>query len=180
MLAGKNILLSGTTGFLGKVVLSMLLRRYPQVGRVYTLIRPGISDKARERFNKGVATSPAMEPAETLPWRWFVGVLCPERWCPSTAMSSEHCGIGAQDLGRIEAEGGLDLILNSAGLVDFDPPVDQALGINALGIQNLVALSRHFDAALLHVSTCFVAGGQSRHRSPKDDPIIDRSPVPIA
>lgn len=45
-LANKNILLSGTTGFLGKVVLSMLLCRFPKIGKIYTLIRPGISEKA--------------------------------------------------------------------------------------------------------------------------------------
>src|SRR5688500_5683918 len=62
LLHGKNILLSGTTGFLGKVVLSMLLTRYPKIGKVYALIRPGVSERARDRFNKSVATSPAMRP----------------------------------------------------------------------------------------------------------------------
>jgi hypothetical protein len=35
ILRGKHILLIGTTGFVGKVALSMLLHRYPDVGRVY-------------------------------------------------------------------------------------------------------------------------------------------------
>ena len=61
LLEGKNILLSGTTGFLGKVVLSLLLARYPKIGKVYALIRPGVSERARERFNKTVAPSPALQ-----------------------------------------------------------------------------------------------------------------------
>ena len=34
-----NLLMLGGTGFLGKVCLSMLLARYPQVGRVYVMVR---------------------------------------------------------------------------------------------------------------------------------------------
>ena len=44
---GKNILLIGTTGFVGKVALSMLLHRYPGVKRVYCLVRPGAGNTAK-------------------------------------------------------------------------------------------------------------------------------------
>ena len=57
ILRGKHILLIGTTGFVGKVALSMLLHRYPDVGRVYCLVRPGAGNTADERFFKKVATS---------------------------------------------------------------------------------------------------------------------------
>ena len=40
-LKGKRILFVGSTGFVGKVALSMLLRRYPDVGKVFVLVRPG-------------------------------------------------------------------------------------------------------------------------------------------
>src|SRR5690348_10682298 len=61
-LEGKTILLIGTTGFVGKVALSMLLSRYPGVGRVYCLVRPGAGNTADERFYKKVASSPAFDP----------------------------------------------------------------------------------------------------------------------
>ena len=38
-LAGKHILLTGASGFLGKVWLSMILDRVPDVGRIYVLLR---------------------------------------------------------------------------------------------------------------------------------------------
>src|SRR5678816_2667470 len=62
ILRGKNILLIGTTGFVGKVALSMLLHRYPDVGRVYCLVRPGAGNPADERCYKKVATSEAFDP----------------------------------------------------------------------------------------------------------------------
>ncbi len=59
---GKNILLIGTTGFVGKVALSMLLRHYPDVGRVYCLVRPGAGNTADERFFEKVAASRGVRP----------------------------------------------------------------------------------------------------------------------
>src|SRR5204862_5466602 len=56
-LDGKTILLIGTTGFVGKVALCMLLHHYPQVGKVYCLVRPGAGNTADERVYKKVATS---------------------------------------------------------------------------------------------------------------------------
>ena len=61
-LRGKTILLIGTTGFVGKVALCMLLDRYPDVGKVYCLVRPGAGNTAEERFYKKVATSEAFRP----------------------------------------------------------------------------------------------------------------------
>src|SRR5436853_6708884 len=61
-LRGKNILLIGTTGFVGKVALSMLLHSYPDVAKVYCLVRPGAGNTADERFYKKVATSEAFDP----------------------------------------------------------------------------------------------------------------------
>src|SRR5258707_550141 len=64
-LRGKNILLIGTTGFVGKVALSMLLDSYPDVARVYCLVRPGAGNTADERFYKKVAASEAFDPLRT-------------------------------------------------------------------------------------------------------------------
>jgi long-chain acyl-CoA synthetase len=42
LLEGRRLLVTGVTGFVGKVALSLLLHRYPEVGRVFVLVRPGI------------------------------------------------------------------------------------------------------------------------------------------
>lgn len=174
-LAGKHILLSGTTGFLGKVVLSMLLDRYPEVGRVYALIRPGVSDRARDRFDKRVATSPALRPlVERYGDR--LGVLLSEKVVPLDGdVTAPGCGLAPADRAALAAAG-VDLVINSAGLVDFDPAVDQALAINAIGVRNVTELASELGAALVHVSTCFVAGQRSGHVL-EDEPVLDQPPV---
>jgi long-chain acyl-CoA synthetase len=53
----------------------------------------------------------------------------------------------------------VDVIANCAGLVDFNPDLRDALAVNVDGALRLLDFSRSCDrAALLHVSTCFVAG----------------------
>src|SRR5213592_37672 len=59
---GKHILLIGTTGFVGKVALSMLLHEYPDIGKVFCLVRPGAGNTADERFFKKVAPSEVFDP----------------------------------------------------------------------------------------------------------------------
>ena len=62
ILRGKHILLIGTTGFVGKVALSMLLNEYPDVGKVFCLVRPGAGNTADERFFRKVAPVEVFDP----------------------------------------------------------------------------------------------------------------------
>lgn len=157
---GKNILLTGTTGFLGKVVLSLLLHDFPTIGRIYALIRPGIQAKSKDRFARSVVPSAALTPLRRK-YGDRLDAMLAEKVVPVDGnVVKEGCGIGVEDLTRFR-ESGLDLIINSAGLVDFDPAVDQALGINVHGAENVVNLARDFDAGLVHVSTCYVNGGRA-------------------
>ena len=173
-LSGKRILLTGTTGFLGKVVLSMLLARFPEIGRIYALIRPGINDRAVDRFRRQVMPSPAMAPLKDRHGDELEAFLDEKVMPVDGNIVKAGCGIPDETMALLEKEG-VDLIINSAGLVDFDPPIDSALGINALGARNVVALAHRLDASLLHVSTCFVAGQTSRQIL-EDEPILNQLP----
>src|SRR5207248_11528554 len=60
--AGREVMITGVTGFLGKVALAMLLDRYPEVGRVHVLLRPRAGGTAAQRFFEKVATAPPFDP----------------------------------------------------------------------------------------------------------------------
>src|SRR5262249_58351719 len=49
-LADRRILVVGATGFVGKVALSLLLHRYPNIARAFVLVRPGARSTSEERF----------------------------------------------------------------------------------------------------------------------------------
>src|SRR5512136_1907418 len=59
---GRNVFLLGGTGFLGKVVLSMALHRFPEIGRVYVMVRRGSGTSSEQRFWEHVVTSPTFDP----------------------------------------------------------------------------------------------------------------------
>ena len=54
---GKAILLTGVTGFVGKVVLEKILRSLPKFRRLYVMVRPKSRQNIQERLEKGVFSS---------------------------------------------------------------------------------------------------------------------------
>jgi fatty acyl-CoA reductase len=57
----RNVLLTGTTGFLGKVLLEKLLYALPIVNRIYVLIRTKKGSKLNERFKREILDSPCFD-----------------------------------------------------------------------------------------------------------------------
>ena len=55
--SGKGVLLTGTTGFLGKVLLEKLLFSVSCVGKIWVLIRGKEGSNLQERFKKEVMGS---------------------------------------------------------------------------------------------------------------------------
>ena len=54
------------------------------------------------------------------------------------------------------------MLLNSSGRVTFNPPLEAALKTNVNGTENTIAFAKRMKRpALVHVSTCFVAGNRS-------------------
>ncbi|MGZ6133080.1 MAG: AMP-binding protein [Myxococcaceae bacterium] len=160
-LAGKKILLTGSTGFLGKVTLSMLLHRYGEaLGRVWVLVRRGSATSAEARFVEKVVRSEPFQPlrdhrgdAEAEAFvRARCGVLDGDITDPLFGLSDEEL----QAL-----TGQVDVVVNCAGLVSFNPPLEVGLKINTYGVRNAVELSQRLGASLIHVSTAFVVGNRS-------------------
>lgn len=157
ILAGKRFVVVGGTGFLGKVWVSMLLHRFPDIGHLYLLVRPKAGQTAEERFWSQIASSACFDPLrEAHPGAEY------EKWIAEkiTACAGDivmpECGLDPALLTRID--GTIDAVVNVAGVVDFNPPLDEALEVNAFGVTNLVSLAKRLNAPVMHTSTCYVAG----------------------
>src|SRR3954454_22755684 len=59
---GRRLFVLGATGFVGKVLLSLLFDRFPEVGRVYVMVRRGTGTDSESRFWKSVVASPVFDP----------------------------------------------------------------------------------------------------------------------
>src|SRR5256714_10516874 len=60
-LKGKTILVTGTTGFLGKSIVEKCLRAVPDVARINLAIRSSARRPAAERLEREVLSSPALK-----------------------------------------------------------------------------------------------------------------------
>jgi len=154
----KSILFTGATGFVGKVMLSMLLHRYPEVGCVYVLVRPGTGGTASARFFDKVASSRPFDPLRAQHASSFADFMRAKCVPVAGDVSDPMLGLSPEDLAALR---GLSLVVNCAGLVDFNPSLELALNVNVMGARHAVDLCRLTGAPLVHVSTCFVAGNRS-------------------
>jgi long-chain acyl-CoA synthetase len=170
-LRGKHVLLIGTTGFVGKVALSMLLHRYPDVGRVYCLVRPGAGNTADERFYKKVATSEVFDPVRDVHGAGYEAFMRSKIVALAGDIGRPLCNFTDEMFAELK----VDVVINSAGLVSFAPSLESALRINAMGAKNVLDLARKLGARLVHVSTCYVAG-QREGDVWEDEPIVGYFP----
>src|SRR5262245_60696323 len=171
-LKGKRILFIGATGFVGKVALSMLLRRYPDLGRLFVLVRPGAGSSSEDRFFQKIVTSPVFDPLRES-WGAGTDAFLREKVVPLPGdVSRPMCNFGEAELEKL---GKLDVIINCAGLVSFNPSLETALRINVLGPKHTLEVAKKTGAALLHISTCFVAGNRDGEVW-EDEPLLGYFP----
>jgi long-chain acyl-CoA synthetase len=154
-LRGKRILFIGATGFVGKVALSLLLRRFPDLDKVFVLVRAGHGETSEERFFKSIAASPVFQPLREV-WGGGFDAFLREKAVPVGGdVSKPLVDFSDEDIAEV---GRLDAIINCAGLVSFNPSLETGLRINTQGVRNTVELARRLHAAVVHVSTCYVTG----------------------
>ena len=158
-LAGKNILLIGVTGFIGKVWLAQLLNEVPQIGKIYLLIRRQRATTAQRRFEKIFEESPVFDPLQERLGDQFAEFVSERVEIIEGDVSQPGLGIAPQTRARLARN--LDLVVNSSGLTDFNPDLREALASNVAPVLHLVEFLRASDhAALIHLSTCYVIGGK--------------------
>lgn len=172
-LADKEILLLGTTGFLAKIVLSLLLERF-SVKRIYVMIRATRSKSAEDRLWNEVMTSEMMDPLRDKFGAGFEELVRSQVVPISGDLAKPGLGVDPEVVAELKPN--LDLVINSAGLVNFNPPLDNAVDANAVGALEIAKFTASLDKAkLVHVSTCFVAGARSG-RIREDTPILGYFP----
>jgi len=154
--AGKQMMLIGVTGFIGKVWLANTLLELPEVKRIYLLIRRQKSNPGERRFEKMVEESPVFDPLFERH-----GDLLPEFLREKVEVVEgdvTQSGLGlSPDIAR-SLQKNLDLIVNSSGLTDFNPDLRDALATNTDAAVKVLEFVRGSDhAGLVHLSTCYVA-----------------------
>jgi len=160
--AGRTILLTGGTGFLGQGLAAKILRSLPGIRRLYVLVRP--------RRLPGGVVRPAAERLETELFGAAVMARFRREDPPGFASARERTravdfDMSAPDLGldpavRAELVDEVDCIIGAAATVVFDEPLDRAIQVNTLGPLRLLEFARQCrkQVVYVHVSTAYVSG----------------------
>jgi long-chain acyl-CoA synthetase len=156
-LANRHILLIGVTGFIGKVWLVDLLENVPKIGKITLLIRRNRTTLAHKRFQKIIEESPAFDTLQEKYGR-KLGALLEEK-VEVVEGDVGLPGLGLDEATQARLAKSLDLVVNSAGLTDFNPDLRDALSSNVDSTLHLLDFLRKCDhTGLMHLSTCYVVG----------------------
>ncbi len=145
-LAGRKVLVTGLTGFVGEALLHLLLTEVPGV-RIAALVRPRESASGEDRVRSLLA-----KPI-------FAGVA--DAAGGAAALASCRLEVLEGDLANVPPlPKDLDAVVHCAGDVSFDPPVDEAFATNVVGVrlllERIAEVGRHVH--YVHLSTAYVAG----------------------
>jgi fatty acyl-CoA reductase len=121
---GKTIFLTGTTGFVGKVVLEKIIRSLGGFKKLFVMVRAKKNMTPGERFEKGILASEIFAPLfkenpnlrETLR----------EKIIPVVGdLIINGLGLSPEDRAMVTAE--TEIVINVAASVNFDDPLLDAL-----------------------------------------------------
>src|SRR6266496_3959642 len=118
----RKIFLIGSTGFLGKVTLSMLLHRFPNVGRVYVTVRARSQEESETRFWNNVITEPPFNPLRERYGSALDGFIRDKVVIVGGDIAETNLGFSDEDAQRVAND--INVVINCAGNVTFNPTLE--------------------------------------------------------
>uniref|UniRef100_A0A1I8F7C8 Fatty acyl-CoA reductase n=1 Tax=Macrostomum lignano TaxID=282301 RepID=A0A1I8F7C8_9PLAT len=139
--AGKNVLITGITGFLGKVLLEKLLWSCPQIGHIFALMRPKRGESIGARLDSLLAS------------KLFDRLPGPTR-LPGD-LFEPNLGLSQKDVELLIRN--VSIVFHSAATVRFDEHLKIAVQMNLEGPKKVAELCERMPhlEALVHVSTAY-------------------------
>ncbi|KAL8580694.1 hypothetical protein ACOMHN_004735 [Nucella lapillus] len=147
--AGKNVFVTGVTGFIGKVLVEKLLRCCPDIGIVYCLMRPKNNMDVTQRFSELTACKVFDKLRSEQPeFEKKIVPVCGD-------IIELDLGISEEDARMLQDK--IHVVFHSAATIRFDEPLKVAMKMNVVAVQQMIKLCRTFKhlEAFVHVSTAF-------------------------
>ncbi|XP_030416182.1 fatty acyl-CoA reductase 1 isoform X3 [Gopherus evgoodei] len=146
---GKNVLLTGATGFMGKVLLEKLLRSCPKVKAVYILVRHKAGQMPQERMEEMISCKLFDRLRDEQP-EFKEKIIA----VPSELTQSEL------DLSEQDKEKLIDcinIVFHCAATVRFNETLRDAVQLNVIATQQLIILAQRMKnlEVFMHVSTAY-------------------------
>ncbi|KAJ3691708.1 hypothetical protein LUZ61_020872 [Rhynchospora tenuis] len=157
---GKSVLITGSTGFLGKVLVEKILRVEPEVKKIFLLVRAQDTESAKQRVQSEVIGKELFKVLKEKHGKEFNRFM-EEKISPIAGdVIYENLGIECSQVDNLFQQ--IDIIVNSAATTNFYERYDVSLDVNTLGAKHVLEFAKKCVnlKMLLHVSTAYVAGLQ--------------------
>lgn len=129
---GTNIFVTGSTGFLGKVLIEKLLRSCDGIGKIYILLRSKRGVGSEQRFEEFLKNRIFDNIREKIP-----GVLEKLVYIPGDI---NEPNIGMDESDRELLQDRIDIVFHVAATVRFNEPLKDAANLNTFGTQRVMEL----------------------------------------
>ncbi|XP_071912461.1 fatty acyl-CoA reductase 2, chloroplastic-like [Coffea arabica] len=157
-LGGKTFLVTGATGFLGKVLVEKILRTAPDVHKIYILIKAKNKEVAIERVKNEIIEAELFECLRQTYGKSYQAFMLSKIVPVIGNVCEANLGLDEDTTHMLAKE--VDIIVNSAANTTFDERYDVALDINTGGPSRLMSFAKqcHRIQLFLQVSTAYVNG----------------------
>ncbi|XP_077786982.1 fatty acyl-CoA reductase 2 isoform X2 [Podarcis muralis] len=146
---GKSVLVTGATGFMGKVLVEKLLYCSPDVKSIYILVRPKSGQSTQERVQDMVKCKVFDRVRKV--WPNFYEKIKPI----NAELTQPNLAIAPEDAQELLSE--VNIVFHCAATIRFDEPLRQALLLNVMGTKQLLKLAHQIQnlEAFVHLSTAY-------------------------
>ncbi|TVU51227.1 hypothetical protein EJB05_02637, partial [Eragrostis curvula] len=156
----KSILITGSTGFLGKILLEKILRAQPDVKKVFLLVRAADTSAAEKRVSNEIIENELFATLREKYGSYFHSFAKEKISTLAGDIIDENLGLESSKILELSEE--IDIIVNGAATTNFYERYDVALASNVLGTKYVCKFAKKCPnlKMFLHVSTAYVAGEQ--------------------
>uniref|UniRef100_A0A0D3H355 Fatty acyl-CoA reductase n=1 Tax=Oryza barthii TaxID=65489 RepID=A0A0D3H355_9ORYZ len=157
---GKSILITGATGFLGKILVEKILRVQPDVKKIYLLVRAIDQASANQRVQSEVTETELFSVVKEKHGKGFSRFIEEKVVALAGDIIYDDLGLDPPLLQHLADN--LDVIVNGAATTNFYGRYDVSLDVNVLGVKHLCQLAKKCRGlkVFLHVSTAYAGGEQ--------------------
>nr|QGV11518.1 FAR6 [Tetrastichus brontispae] len=149
----REVMVTGGTGFMGKVLLAKLLMSCPDIKAIHVIIRQKKGVPSKVRLTNLLKEEPFRFLRENQPERLKKLVVV------SGDTTSDGLGISAADAENLK---NVSVLINMAANVRFDLALKTAVNMNTRGTANVLAFAKQLKhlESFVHVSTAYCQCGE--------------------
>ncbi|XP_076657827.1 putative fatty acyl-CoA reductase CG5065 [Halictus rubicundus] len=165
--AGRSVFVTGSTGFMGKVLIEKLLRSCPEIREIYLLMRP----------KKGVCIEDRLKKIIRLPLYDRLREECPSNFSKLIPIRGDTCveGLGLASHDRQTIVDRVSVIFHVAANVRFEENLQKDIFSNTRSTRDVCVLASSMKnlVALMHVSSAYAQSDKPVVEETLYSPITD-------